>query len=568
MSAPFPAALLLPGDAFDTDQHQVMGRRVAGRAFACGITAALHPGEQLTVLGGQAGELPRLRQLLEPALPPGCSVALKCGLDPTLLQKLGCLHLPDPGIGKWSLLRSGLTPTSFSLTGVTHTLCSSPVIGALEQLISAPLHPWDALVCTSTAAREVVTQAINCQRELLERRLGMPIPGVQGPQLPVIPLAIDPAPFHWQGRFASRQEQRLAARRQLGIATECFVVVFVGRLSFHSKAHPQPLYRALQALALAQRRQDSVLLLECGHLYNARIEAAYDELARDYPALRVQRLGGLTPATEQEEQLALAAADVFCSPADNLQETFGLSLLEAMASELPVVASNWSGYRDLVVDGGTGLLIPTAALAEEADDLDWAFRLGLLGYDRMVGLRSIRVVVHPQALQQALERLHSQPAWREALGRAGRIRLEQQFSWPVVAQQYRQLWVELRERRLAASASAEPQTPWPSSSSARLFGSFASQPLALGPLQISPESTPAKQLQRDMNREFVLECCNAEQLTALVEHLQRWQQQGQSAGAAVAIDLFCVLAELGVASRQHSALTATLLKLGIVEVAP
>lgn len=566
MSAPFPAALLLPGDAFDTDRHQIMGRRVAGRAFALGITASLQPGEQLTVLGGQTSDLQRLRQLLEPALPPSSSVALWRSLDPAVLEKLGCLHLPDPGLGQWSQLRSGLSPTSFSLTGVTHTLCSNNVISALEQLISAPLHPWDALVCTSRAAREVVIQSIACQRERLERRFGMPIPAVQGPQLPVIPLAIDPAPFRWQGRFESRQEQRLAARQQLGISAECFVVLFVGRLSFHSKAHPQPLYRALQALA--QRRQNPVLLLECGHLYNARIEAAYDELARDYPALQVQRLGGLTPATEEEKQLALAAADVFCSPADNLQETFGLSLLEAMASELPVVASNWSGYRDLVVDGSTGLLIPTASLAEEVDNLDREFRLGLLGYDRMVGLRSIRVVVDPQALQQALEQLQDQPTWREALGRTGRVRLEYQFSWPVVAQQYRQLWVELQERRLAASASAEPQTPWPTSSSARLFGSFASQPLALGPLQISAAGTPAEQLQRDMNRELVLECCNAAQLTSLVERLQRWQQQAQRNGTAVAIDLSRDLTELGVDSGQHSALTTTLLKLGIVEVAP
>ena len=37
-------------------------------------------------------------------------------------------------------------------------------------------------------------------------------------------------------------------------------------------------------------------------------------------------------ASEEEKKLALAAADLFCSPADNLQETFGLSVLEAMAS--------------------------------------------------------------------------------------------------------------------------------------------------------------------------------------------------------------------------------------------
>ena len=36
------------------------------------------------------------------------------------------------------------------------------------------------------------------------------------------------------------------------------------------------------------------------------------------------------------------------SPADSYQETFGLTI-EAMASELPVVASNWNGYRESIV---------------------------------------------------------------------------------------------------------------------------------------------------------------------------------------------------------------------------
>ena len=562
MSTPFPAALLLPGDAFDTDQHQMMGRRVAGRGFALGIAGTLQAGEELTVLAGPTDDLALLRDLLQPSLPQGSSVALSRGIKSTQLQQLGCLHLPDPGLAQWSHIRSGLPSSSFSLTGVTHTLCSNNVIGALEQLVSAPLHPWDALVCTSTAAREVVKQAMDFQRELLERRLGIAIHTVQGPQLPVIPLGIDPSPFRWQGRFQSRREQRLAARNQLGIPADTFVVLFVGRLSFHSKAHPQPLYRALQTLA--QRSQTPVLLLECGHLYNTRIAAAYEELAEDYPALPVKRLGGLTPASEAEKQLALAAADVFCSPADNLQETFGLSLLEAMASELPVVASDWSGYRDLVVDGQTGRLIPTATATDGVDDLDRQFRLGLLGYDRMVGLRSIRVVVDPQALLGALEQLQQQPDQREAMGRAGQARLESQLSWPVVAEQYRQLWLELKDRRSEAAATS---VPWPSSSTSRLFGSFASQRLALGSLHIRADSTPAEQVTRDMNREFVLECCSSAQLTDLVERLQRWQHQAQNQTKTVAIDLKRELSALGIEASHQEAITATLLKLGIVEVA-
>ena len=164
--------------------------------------------------------------------------------------------------------------------------------------------------------------------ELHARTTGTALPAepatTSGPQLPLIPLGIDPQPFDWQGRFANRQEQRLQARQRLGISPSARVVLFLGRLSFHSKAHPLPLYRALDRLST----EHELVLLECGHLFNSSIAEAYEELRQRFPRIALRRLGGLTAASEDEKKLALAAADLLCSPSDNLQETFGLSVLE------------------------------------------------------------------------------------------------------------------------------------------------------------------------------------------------------------------------------------------------
>src|SRR3546814_3034291 len=54
-----------------------------------------------------------------------------------------------------------------------------------------------------------------------------------------------------------------------------------------------------------------------------------------------------------------AAADVFVSLSDNIQESFGITPVEAMAAGLPCIVSDWDGYRDTVVDGETGILVPT-----------------------------------------------------------------------------------------------------------------------------------------------------------------------------------------------------------------
>ena len=212
------ASLLLPIDAFDTSTHQVMGRRMAGSSFARGLAASLKQGDQLRVFTGSRDALPALQALLQPVLSPGAQVQLQADLDPMLISGSGCLHLPDPGLHHWCWLRADGAASRFSLTGVTHTLCSERVMQGLEQLVTAPLEPWDALVCTSRSALQVVKAAMSCMHERLERRFQQTLPPPNGPQLPLIPLGIDPQPFHWQGRFANRQEQRLQARQKLGLS--------------------------------------------------------------------------------------------------------------------------------------------------------------------------------------------------------------------------------------------------------------------------------------------------------------------------------------------------------------
>jgi phosphatidylinositol alpha-mannosyltransferase len=80
-----------------------------------------------------------------------------------------------------------------------------------------------------------------------------------------------------------------------------------------------------------------------------------------------------------------AAADVFCAPATG-QESFGIVLLEAMASGVPVMASAIPGFSRVVADGRSGLLLPprdagawAAALTAVLDDRQRLSRMGEAG---------------------------------------------------------------------------------------------------------------------------------------------------------------------------------------------
>jgi hypothetical protein len=69
-----------------------------------------------------------------------------------------------------------------------------------------------------------------------------------------------------------------------------------------------------------------------------------------------------TPVRGREEAVRReiwSAADIFTHLVDNIQETFGQAPVEAMAAGLPVVVTDWVGFRDTVRHGVDGMLVRT-----------------------------------------------------------------------------------------------------------------------------------------------------------------------------------------------------------------
>jgi phosphatidylinositol alpha-mannosyltransferase len=117
------------------------------------------------------------------------------------------------------------------------------------------------------------------------------------------------------------------------------------------------------------------------------------EAVRTLPAEARERLVMLGNVRHRRLPAYHAACDVFISPAVG-QESFGISLVEAMSAGLPVVASDIAGYREVVRAGEEGLLVPpgdAAALAQAVRrvlrDGDLVERLRQAGRARAGGFR-------------------------------------------------------------------------------------------------------------------------------------------------------------------------------------
>lgn len=456
------AAIYYHPEAYTTSGPKLMGRNAAGETFLRGFL--LH--SKTTEFWTQVQKLEHARLFAQTAQTIGRAEPVKAvdmnGLG--ALAQVGMVYYPGPGIGEHAYHRSAFGHGAWSLCGITHTTSSAGAMDALTDLITAPVQSWDALICTSAAVKDNVTRMLQAQVDYLHSRLG--ITRVVLPKLPVIPLGIHTVDF------AYTVDQKAQARSVLGVDSSTVVVLFMGRLSFHAKAHPLAMYQALEIATKSSGKR--VLLLECGWHANDYIERAYEEAARlACPSVHIRTLDG---RKAEDRQIAWAGADVFCSLSDNIQETFGIAPIEAMAAGLPVVVSDWDGYKDTVREGVDGFRIPT--LMPEAGfggDLSTRHALDIDTYDMYCGHTCSLIAVDVVAASQAFLRLIQSSELRSTMGESGKKRAVEFFDWRQIIPRYEALWAELQEiRRSTASALTPLSHPWP----ARLdpFHGFAAYP--------------------------------------------------------------------------------------------
>jgi glycosyltransferase involved in cell wall biosynthesis len=200
----------------------------------------------------------------------------------------------------------------------------------------------------------------------------------------VIPNGVDLDRFRPRPRVAGR-------RRRL---------VFVGRLIVNKGPDV-----ALEAFLRIERAFPDVVLTVVG---DGPMRSRLEQIAKEKGVgARVEFLGSRTDVAE-----ILADGDLFVRP--SLVEGMPLTVLEAMATGLAVVACDVGGVRELVSDGATGYLVPPGS---------------------------------PDAVASALTRLLSEDELRLEMGAAALERVRDEFNWDKTTDLTESLLLRLSESK-------------------------------------------------------------------------------------------------------------------------
>ena len=283
---------------------------------------------------------------------------------------------------------------------VAHTFHALGVVKRRQQG-AADTSPADRVELEAQLGREVDVVVATCTDEALE----LAALGVPGDAITIVPCGVDLAVFTPEGPADARGD-----RHRVGV---------VGRM-----VPRKGMGLAISALGLlADRGRDDVELLVVGG------PGGPDDLVGDAEARRLMELArscgvadrvsfrGQVP--QAELPAVLRSLDVVvCAP---WYEPFGITALEAMACEVPVVAAAVGGLIDTVVDRVTGLHVPPR---------------------------------DPAAIAAALEQILDHPEDAAALGRAGRRRVRTRYSWGRVAEETERVYVDV-----VAGPSPAPHHP-------------------------------------------------------------------------------------------------------------
>jgi starch synthase len=199
---------------------------------------------------------------------------------------------------------------------------------------------------------------------------------------------------------------------------------------------------------IARTSKNDVFLIMSGWFQDKyEHELFSNELKRLAPTIKVCLVDGRNKLVQEG---IWHAADIFTSLSDNIQETFGITPIEAMATGLPVVISDWNGYKDTVRKGVDGFMVETV-MPLNGEKFSQYYQSNS-DYMKYVGLTSQVIGVSVNGCIDAYKDLINNKELRLQMGKNAQDNAKQ-FDWSYIIPKYQELWKELSDIRKSSNHS-------------------------------------------------------------------------------------------------------------------
>ena len=323
-----------------------------------------------------------------------------------------------PGL---AYIRNNHAKNQFPITGIIHSLNGIETNFHSYKILHAPLQQFDSIVCTSSAGKKVLEKSFSqlTNNSNLE----------YGGRFDIIPLGTD--------KSFTQLPTKKECRQKLAIDENKIIVLTVGRISPKTKYDPYPIIIAIADI-IKENADKAIELIIAGGASEAERRVVEDIIKEESVEKSVSIVSNFT---DDNKKLLYGASDIYISLSDNLQETFGLSVIEAMAASLPVIVSDINGYKELVEENSSGFKIPVSWSGDfEMNELS-----SIMNFETLQLMLSQCMAVDIEIFKERVQKLISTPDLRESMGKSGQSRASENYIWAKVIEKYEKLWGELFE---------------------------------------------------------------------------------------------------------------------------
>lgn len=330
-------------------------------------------------------------------------------------------------LGGWGYFFPGLTyirnkhaKTLFPITGLIHSLNGKETNFHAYKMIKAPLFPFDRIICSSKAGRKVLEKTF----KIIEQNISQSFKG----GLDIIPLGIN---------NTEKKMSREYARNQEGLQDNTIRILTIGRISPITKFDPYPIIIAISDIIKGRPDLDIELII-AGGATSAEKKLTQDMIKEEGIEDHIKVISNFS---DREKEALLLSSDIYISLIDNLQETFGISIIEAMNKGLPTIVSDLNGYKELVEENESGFKIPSLW----TNDFELNELSSIMDFNTLQLMLAQNMAIDIEIFKKRIISLAEDANLRKRMGQKGRDIVIRKYLWRNIIKQYEDLWNSLNK---------------------------------------------------------------------------------------------------------------------------